>query len=53
MAGLHGLDIEPVPLSEVIGHNRRVGRAFFRLVRQFVIAEEAEGSHTHDQRQHG
>jgi 6-phosphofructokinase 1 len=53
MAGLHGLDIEPVPLSDVIGHNRRVGRAFFRLVRQFVIAEEAEGSHTHDERQHG
>jgi 6-phosphofructokinase 1 len=42
MAGLHGLDIEPVPFEQVLGHNRTVDRRFFRLVRHFAIAGERE-----------
>ena len=40
MTAVQGLEIVPVPFDEVIGHNRRVDRRFFRLVRQFVIAGE-------------
>jgi 6-phosphofructokinase 1 len=42
MAALQGLDIVPVLFSSVLGHNRRVDRRFFRLVRQFAIAGERE-----------
>jgi 6-phosphofructokinase 1 len=52
MAAIHGLDIVPVPFRDVIGHNRRVGRGFFRLVRQFAVAEEVEGAHSGDGHKH-
>ncbi|HYM14208.1 MAG TPA: ATP-dependent 6-phosphofructokinase [Dehalococcoidia bacterium] len=45
MAGAQGLRILPVPFADVLGHNRRVDVAFFRLVRQFAVAEEFEGAH--------
>jgi len=45
MTAARGLEIAPVPLRDVIGHNRRVDVRFFRLVRQFAIAEEAEAAH--------
>ena len=45
MTGAQGLQIVPVPFTEVIGRNRRVDLQFFRLVRQFAIAEETEGAH--------
>jgi 6-phosphofructokinase 1 len=45
IAAIHGLDIVPVPLSDVLGHNRTVDRRFFKLVRQFNIAEESDPSH--------
>jgi len=45
MAGAQGLEIVPVPFSEVIGRNRRVDVRFFDLVRQFAIAEESEAAH--------
>jgi ATP-dependent phosphofructokinase / diphosphate-dependent phosphofructokinase len=40
MAALQGLEIVGVPFGEVLGHNRTVDRRFFRLVRQFAVAEE-------------
>ena len=40
MTAAQGLDIVPVPFSEVIGHNRTIDARFFRLVRQFVLEEE-------------
>jgi 6-phosphofructokinase 1 len=40
IAALQGLDVVPVPLSEVVGHNRTVDRRFFHLVRRFNVAEE-------------
>jgi 6-phosphofructokinase len=42
MTAAQGLDIVPVPFAEVIGHNRTVDRRFYRLVRQFAIADESE-----------
>jgi 6-phosphofructokinase 1 len=42
-----GLEIIPVALSDVVGRNRQVDRRFFRLVRQFVVAEEREAAHSH------
>ncbi len=42
MAAAQGLDIVPVPFADVIGHNRRVDRRFYRLVRNFAIAGEGE-----------
>ena len=39
IAGIHGLDIVPVPLADVLGHNRTVDRRFFKLVRRFNVAE--------------
>ncbi len=45
IAAAHGLDIVPVALSEVLGRNRTVDRRFFKLVRQFNIAEEHDPSH--------
>ncbi len=47
MAALRGLEIVPVPFSEIIGHNRTVDRRFFRLVRQFAVAEQNELSRAH------
>jgi hypothetical protein len=41
---LHGLEIVGVPFTEVVGHNRTVDRRFFRLVRQFNVAEEREAA---------
>ena len=40
IAGIHGLDIVPTALGEVVGHNRTVDRRFFRLARQFNLAGE-------------
>jgi 6-phosphofructokinase 1 len=45
IAAAQGLDIVPVPLSEVLGHNRTVDSRFFKLVRQFNIADERDPSH--------
>jgi ATP-dependent phosphofructokinase / diphosphate-dependent phosphofructokinase len=42
MTAAQGLEIVPVPFSEIIGHHRTVDRRFYRLVRQFAIAGEAE-----------
>jgi len=42
MAGIHGLEIVPVPFADVIGHNRQVDRRFYRLVQHFALAEEPE-----------
>jgi 6-phosphofructokinase 1 len=47
ITGIHGLDIVSVPLAEVVGRNRRVDPRFFRLVRQFAVAEESEPAHVH------
>ena len=47
MAALQGLEIVGVPFADVIGHNRTVDRRFFRLVRQFAIAEDQEPLRTH------
>jgi ATP-dependent phosphofructokinase / diphosphate-dependent phosphofructokinase len=44
MMALHGLEIVGVPFTEVVGHNRTVDRRFFRLVRQFNVAEEREAA---------
>ncbi len=48
MAAIQGLEIVPVPFADVIGHNRRVDKAYFRFVRQFAVAEESEGVHAVD-----
>jgi 6-phosphofructokinase 1 len=40
-----GLDIVPVPLSDVIGRNRQVDRRYFKLVRRFNVAEERDPAH--------
>ncbi len=40
ITAVQGLEIVPVPFSEIVGRNRTVDRRFFRLVRQFNIAEE-------------
>jgi 6-phosphofructokinase 1 len=40
IAGMQGLDVVPVPLSDVVGRNRRVDRRFFKLVRRFNEAGE-------------
>ena len=40
ITAIHGLEIVPVPLADVIGRNRTVDRRFFKLVRQFSVAEE-------------
>ncbi len=53
MTAAQGLEIVPVPFRDVIGHNRRVGRGFFRFVRQFAVAEETEGAHAGDGHRHG
>ena len=45
MAAAQGLEVVPVPFSDVIGHNRTVDRRFFRLVRQFALADAAEPAH--------
>jgi 6-phosphofructokinase 1 len=45
MTAMHGLEIAPIPFADVIGRNRRVDIRFFRLVRQFAIAEESEVAH--------
>lgn len=45
IAAMQGLDVVPVPLSEVVGHNRTVDRRFFHLVRRFNVAEEPDASH--------
>jgi 6-phosphofructokinase 1 len=42
MMAAQGLDIVPVPFSDVLGHNRTVDRRFFRLVRHFAIAGERD-----------
>jgi 6-phosphofructokinase 1 len=47
IAGVHGLDIVPVPLADVVGRNRTVDKRFFKLVRRFNIAEEHDGAHPH------
>ncbi|MBI5287985.1 MAG: ATP-dependent 6-phosphofructokinase [Chloroflexi bacterium] len=44
MMAAQGLDIVPVPFADVLGHNRTVDRRFFRLVRQFVLAGERDGT---------
>jgi phosphofructokinase-like protein len=43
MTGIQGLHIVAVPFGEVIGHNRRVDKDYFKFVRQFAVAEESEG----------
>ncbi len=45
MTAIQGLEMVPVPFTEVVGHNRTVDRRFFRLVRQFNVAEEMEPVH--------
>lgn len=40
MTALQGQQIVPVPLRDVIGHNRTVDLEMFRLVRRFDVAEE-------------
>jgi 6-phosphofructokinase 1 len=45
MVGVQGLEVVPVPFGDVIGHNRTVDRAFFRIARQFAVAEEAVAAH--------
>jgi 6-phosphofructokinase 1 len=40
IAGLQGLDVVPVPLADVVGHNRTVDPRSFHLVRRFTVAEE-------------
>lgn len=45
MTASQGLEIVSVPFADVIGHNRTVDRRFFRLVRQFLLAEESAGAH--------
>jgi 6-phosphofructokinase 1 len=42
MTAAQGLDIVPIPFADVVGHNRTVDRRFYRLVRQFAIADESE-----------
>ena len=42
MAASQGLEVVPVPFADIIGHNRTVDRRFFRLVRQFALAEASE-----------
>ncbi len=42
MMAAQGLEIVPVPLAEVVGHNRTVDRRFFRLVRHFAVAGERD-----------
>jgi 6-phosphofructokinase 1 len=37
IAGMQGTDIVPVPLKEIIGHNRTVGRSYFHLMRRFEV----------------
>lgn len=41
MTALQGQQIVPVPLRDVIGHNRTVDLEMFRLVRRFEVGEEA------------
>jgi 6-phosphofructokinase 1 len=52
-----GMDIVPVPFSEVVGHNRTVDPRYFRLVRQFAIAGEdqvgSEAAREHEMRHLG
>jgi 6-phosphofructokinase 1 len=38
IAGIQGMDIVPVPLGEILGHNRTVDRRFFHLMRRFEVA---------------
>jgi 6-phosphofructokinase 1 len=45
VAGIHGVDVVPVALADVVGRNRTVDPRFFRLVRQFAVAEEQEPAH--------
>jgi 6-phosphofructokinase 1 len=42
MMAARGIEIVPVPLADVVGHNRTVDRRFFRLVRHFAIAGERD-----------
>jgi len=42
LMAVQGLEIVPVPLADVIGHNRTVDRRFFRLVRHFAVAGERD-----------
>jgi 6-phosphofructokinase 1 len=42
MTALQGLEIVPVPLRDVVGHNRTVDRKYFKLMRQFAVAGEPE-----------
>jgi len=44
ITALRGLEIVPVPFSDVVGRNRTVDRRYFRLVRQFNLAEESDPS---------
>lgn len=44
IAGIQGLDVVPVPLADVVGHNRTVDRRFFRLVRRFNVTEAQEAA---------
>jgi 6-phosphofructokinase len=41
ITALQGLDVVPVPLADVIGHNRTVDPRFLHLVRRFNVAEAA------------
>ncbi|MDE3096573.1 MAG: ATP-dependent 6-phosphofructokinase [Chloroflexota bacterium] len=47
MTASQGLEIVPVPFSDVTGRNRTVDRRFSRLVFEFNAAEEAESSQPH------
>lgn len=43
MTAAQGLEIVPVPFSEVVGHHRPFDARFLRLVRLFTVAEEPRG----------
>jgi 6-phosphofructokinase 1 len=38
IAAIQGTDIVPVPLKDVVGHNRTVDRRYFHLMRRFEVA---------------
>ncbi|MHB8375527.1 MAG: 6-phosphofructokinase [Dehalococcoidia bacterium] len=47
MTASQGLEIVPVPFSDVTGRNRTVDRRFFHLVIEFNAAEETEPARSH------
>jgi 6-phosphofructokinase 1 len=44
IAAIRGTDIVPVPLAEIVGHNRTVDRRYFHLMRRFEVLPENPAS---------